>query len=82
MIKILIDHRERNIDIIKELEKENIPIKFTNLNYADFVINNIGIERKTKQDFLNSIIKGIERIKAALSKLPIIAITANEPPKK
>src|SRR3989338_10513292 len=55
MNQILIDHRERNIDIIKELEKENIPIKFTNLNYADFVINNIGIERKTKQDFLNSI---------------------------
>src|SRR3989344_301304 len=54
--QILIDHRERNIEIIKELEKSQIPIKITNLNSADFIISNIGIERKTKSDFLNSII--------------------------
>ena len=44
---ILIDHRERNIEIIKELEKDKIPFEITSLNNADFVINNIGIERKS-----------------------------------
>ena len=53
---ILIDHRERNIEIIKEFEKDKIPFEITSLYNADFVISNIGIERKTKYDFLTSII--------------------------
>ena len=64
MIKILIDHREKNSGIIEELAKDN-EIEIKQLAVADFIIegNNadgekqiIGIERKTKEDFLNSII--------------------------
>ena len=63
MIKLLVDHREDK-SLIKELSKKhNIEIK--QLIAADVIIqgkdkeNNelqIGIERKTKNDFLNSII--------------------------
>lgn len=64
MVKIIIDHRENSSGIIKELAKEN-EIEVKQLIIADFIIegNNyegetqiIGIERKTKEDFLNSII--------------------------
>lgn len=79
---ILIDHRERNIEIIKELEKDKIPFKITNLNNADFVINNIGIEKKTKYDFLASIIDKrlllqLQGLKDSFSK-PLIIIEGQE----
>ena len=63
-VKIIIDHREKNSGIIEELAKDN-EIEIKQLVVADFIIegNNadgekqvIGIERKTKEDFLNSII--------------------------
>jgi len=63
MIKLLVDHREDK-SLIKELSKKhNIEIK--QLITADYIIQgkdtegnelNIGIERKTLNDFLNSII--------------------------
>ena len=64
MVKILIDHKERNSGIIEELTKDN-EIEMKQLVVADFIIEGtnaegekqvIGIERKTKEDFLNSII--------------------------
>ncbi len=64
MVKIIIDHRERNSGIIEELAKDN-EIEMQQLSVADFIIEGInaegekqviGIERKTKGDFLNSII--------------------------
>jgi|TARA_Y100000310_G_scaffold159627_1_gene159329 Fanconi anemia group M protein len=64
-MKIWIDHRERNSGIIKELGKKGFEVEVKQLITADFIIpsknmNNkkifIGIERKTKSDFLNSII--------------------------
>jgi len=55
MIKIIVDNREHK-EIIEELERENIPYKREQLVIADFVIENIGIERKTQNDFINSII--------------------------
>ena len=45
---ILIDHRERNIEIIKELEKSQIPIKITNLNSADFAIKILNVLTDSK----------------------------------
>jgi len=64
MVKIIIDHRERSSGIIKELAKNN-EIEIKQLQTADFIIEGItqegntqiiGIERKTQEDFLNSII--------------------------
>lgn len=64
MAKIIIDNRE-NKDIIKELIKENLEVERKQLDMADFIIQtknlngiiqNVGIERKTTEDFLNSII--------------------------
>ena len=64
MAKIIVDYRERTSGIVTELAKEN-EIELKQLISADFIIdgNNknqekqlIGIERKTKEDFLNSII--------------------------
>ncbi len=64
MVKIIIDHREKSSGIIEELAKDN-EIEIKQLVVADFIIegNNaegekqiIGIERKTNEDFLNSIV--------------------------
>lgn len=64
MQKIIVDNRESK-QIIKELEKENLDVERKQLDIADFIIQtknldnkiqSVGIERKTIQDFLNSII--------------------------
>ena len=54
--KIIIDHREKSSLIPSELSSLNIPFEFTQLKVADYIINNIAIERKTISDFQNSII--------------------------
>lgn len=64
MVKIIVDRREHK-SMIKALVKEDIDIEKKQLDIADFIIqtknlNNkiqtVGIERKTTQDLLNSII--------------------------
>jgi len=66
MLKIIADHRERKSGIIRELVKHKVEVEEQQLVTADFVIqtkdNNdqiktIGIERKTQQDLINSIIE-------------------------
>ena len=65
MQTIIVDQRERTSGIVKELVKKNIKIEIRQLVIADFVIQtkdlegkiiDVGIERKTINDFLNSII--------------------------
>ena len=65
MPQIFIDNRERSSGIKKELIKKNIEVIEKQLILADFVIKtktlngkilNLGVERKTINDFLNSII--------------------------
>ncbi|MBS3134288.1 hypothetical protein J4214_03585 [Candidatus Woesearchaeota archaeon] len=64
MIKIIIDHRERPSGIIKELIKRGLEVEEKQLEVADFIIQSktiddkivsIGIEKKSLNDFLNSI---------------------------
>ena len=64
MAKIIVDYREDK-NIVKELYKDKIDVEIKSLISADFVmqvkdVNNnvkdLGIERKTIMDFLNSII--------------------------
>jgi len=54
--KIIIDNRERNSLVPSELIKMEIPVEFQQLKVADYIINNIAIERKTISDFVNSMI--------------------------
>lgn len=65
MPKIFVDHRERSSGVIKELIKREIEVIEKQLILADFVIKTknlngeiltVGVERKTINDFLNSII--------------------------
>ena len=65
MSTVIADHRERNSGIIRELAKRKIEVRVESLVIADYVVQSkdlngniitIGIERKTQQDFLNSII--------------------------
>lgn len=65
MAKIIADYRERSSGIVKELAKKGLDVELQQLVIADFVIQTknldgeivtIGIERKTVNDFLNSII--------------------------
>ena len=64
-MKIILDHRERSSGIKKELINHGMEVLEKQLIHADFIIktkdlnNNIltvGVERKTINDFLNSII--------------------------
>ncbi len=65
MQRIIVDHRERNSGIIRELAKHDVEVITKQLISADFIIQTkdieekiqtLGIERKTINDFLNSII--------------------------
>lgn len=54
--EIIADNREKNSLVISELINQNNKVKFEQLDIADYLINNIAIERKTKSDLANSII--------------------------
>ncbi len=85
-IPVVFDYREQKIyeifkSIVKENEKTIIPQK-SNLSMGDVIINNrIVIERKSAEDFLNSIIDG--RLFSQLDKLiytyelPILIVEGN-----
>src|SRR3989344_6672628 len=64
MARIIVDYREDK-NIVKELYKHNVDTEIKSLVYADFImqikdvndnVKDLGIERKTLNDFLNSII--------------------------
>jgi len=64
-MKVIVDYRERQSGIIKELAKHNIDTEVKALVIGDFIIQtkdhsnniiNLCIEKKTQEDFLNSII--------------------------
>jgi len=64
-MKVAVDHRERSSGIIKELHKRELDVEVKELKIADYVmhskssdgkIQTVGIERKTQNDFLNSIV--------------------------
>ena len=55
-LKITIDHREKNSLVASELAKLKFQIEFKQLPVADYLINNIAIERKTISDLKSSIV--------------------------
>lgn len=54
--KIIIDYREKNSLVASELVRMGFEIQFRELKVADYLVNNVAIERKTIFDFVNSII--------------------------
>lgn len=52
--KILVDYREKNSLVPANLIKLNLEVEFKELKVADYVVNNVAIERKTISDFLSS----------------------------
>lgn len=53
---IIVDKREKNSLIISELIRRKIPIEIKQLEIGDYIIGDTIIERKTKSDFISSII--------------------------
>ena len=75
--KIIADKREKNSLVISELISLGVNIEMKFLPVADFLINNIAIERKTIQDFLGSILnkrllRQLEELKQYENRLLII----------
>jgi len=81
-ITIVVDSREGNSQIIDLLEEEDATIKKLSLAVGDYSVSDrVCIERKTSDDFINSIIDGrlfqqLERMKETFSK-PILLIEGN-----
>ncbi len=90
MVKIIIDHREKSSGIIAEIEKQGIETETRQLISADFVIQTkvnehiqtIGVERKTQNDFINSIMdkRIINQLKLLREsfKIPLLVIEGSE----
>lgn len=54
----MVDSRESRADIISLLEKLQVPVTQIELEVGDYVIENIGIERKEANDYLASLVDG------------------------
>jgi len=54
--KIVIDYREKNSFVISQLAKLGFDFEFKALKVADYLVNDIAIERKTVTDFISSMI--------------------------
>lgn len=54
--KIIVDYREKNSLVPSELISLNFNLEFQQLKVADYILNNIAIERKTVNDFISSIL--------------------------
>jgi Fanconi anemia group M protein len=78
-LKVIIDSRERNIDLIGALETSGLEIDVRTLPVGDYIVSDrLCIERKTISDFESSIMNGrlfeqLERLKKAYSS-PIMVL--------
>lgn len=54
--KIIMDYREKNSLVYSSLIELGMEIEVRELKVADYIINNIAIERKTVSDFISSMI--------------------------
>jgi len=82
-VKIFIDHREKGSAVVKELIDKNTNLNLEQLNNADFILSErCGVEFKTKEDFVNSIIDGrlleqIKQLKYSFER-PLVIIEGEE----
>lgn len=54
--KVLVDYREKNSLVPSKLMSLGTPIEFKPLKVADYIVEDIAIERKTIQDFISSMV--------------------------
>lgn len=78
-IKIIVDHRESRSPVMRFLSQKDIIVEPQQLDVGDYVLSSrIGIERKTVDDFLNSLIDGklfvqMKNLRAAYSR-PLLIV--------
>ncbi len=75
--KIIIDYREKNSLVASELVSLGMEIEFLELKVADYLVNNVAIERKTVSDFISSmlnkrIIRQLQELQQYENRLLII----------
>src|SRR5271157_3998054 len=78
-LKIIVDNRERNLEIIEGLSDSGVELSFAQLPVGDYIVSErMCIERKTVGDFDSSIIDNrlfeqLERLKSSFEK-PILIL--------
>ena len=82
-VKIIVDKRERNLDILEGLSGSGILLKFAQLPVGDYILSDrMCVERKTVSDFEHSIINArlfdqIERLDHTFKK-PLLLLEGEE----
>ncbi|MDP3766100.1 MAG: DEAD/DEAH box helicase [Nanoarchaeota archaeon] len=81
--KIFADYREKGSGVIKELAENNVIVNLEKLEYADYVVSSrCGIEIKTVEDFVDSIIDGrlLQQIKNLKNNFerPVVVIEGTQ----
>ncbi|MEM3405562.1 MAG: ERCC4 domain-containing protein [Candidatus Pacearchaeota archaeon] len=76
-LRIIVDFREKNSLVVAELVSKGILLELKNLCVGDYIVNDVIIERKTYNDFINSIInkrliEQLENLEKCEKKLLII----------
>ncbi|PIN75870.1 hypothetical protein COV18_01675 [Candidatus Woesearchaeota archaeon CG10_big_fil_rev_8_21_14_0_10_37_12] len=82
-VKIFADYREKTTGTVKELVEQGVTIKLEMLKSADYLLSSrVGVELKTMQDFVDSIVDGrlLEQIKNLKEhyERPIVIIQGKE----
>ncbi|MBI2101982.1 DEAD/DEAH box helicase [Candidatus Woesearchaeota archaeon] len=82
-IKVFADYREKGSGVIKELAESEVVVNLERLEFADYVVSSrCGIEIKTVEDFVDSIIDGrlLQQIKNLKNNFerPIIVIEGTQ----
>lgn len=78
-VKIIVDHRESRSPVIRHLSMKEVIVDAQQLDVGDYVLSTrIGVERKTVDDFLNSLINGklfaqMKNLRGAYSR-PILIV--------
>jgi Fanconi anemia group M protein len=81
-IKIFVDHREKGSGVMKSLLSHDVDLKLETLNSADYILSSrCGIEYKTNEDFVDSLIDGrlIQQVKELKNNFlrPLIIVEGN-----
>ncbi len=81
--KIIVDYREKGCLVPASLIKLGLEVEFKELKVADYLVENIAIERKTVSDFISSMInrrllKQLEELQQYENKLLILEGIENQ----
>lgn len=80
-LRVIVDHRERGI--VNELKELDVNVEVKELKAGDFVLSDkVGVELKTKEDFVNSIVDGrlLKQLKLLREnfEIPLLVIQGEE----